>query len=256
MANKFVWYDVMTTDVEAAKTFYSSVIGWRCEDSGQTGQPYTLCYAGDVQVGGIFAIPEHAKGMPPVWMGYIGVSDVDAYALKITQAGGTVWREPADIPGVGRFAVVADPNGAGFIIFKGNMDAGPAPAPFMATGHVGWNELHCGNLEQDWAFYSGLFGWQKGFAHDMGPEWGLYQTFGETSAPPGMGGVMKKMASSPMPHWTYYFSVGDILAGAQRVKDNGGTVVMEPHEVPGGTWIAPCIDPQGAHFALIGNKVN
>jgi uncharacterized protein len=117
-------------------------------------------------------------------------------------------------------------------------------------------ELHAGNLDEAWAFYSGLFGWQKGFAHDMGPEWGPYQTFGETSEPPGVGGMMKKMNSSPMPHWTYYFSIGDIDAGAQRVKDNGGTVVMEPHEVPGGTWIAPCIDPQGAHFALIGNRVN
>jgi uncharacterized protein len=86
----------------------------------------------------------------------------------------------------------------------------------------------------------------------MGP----FQTFGETSEPPGTGGMMKKMNAYPMPHWTYYFSIGDIDAGAQRVKDNGGTVVMEPHEVPGGTWIAPCIDPQGAHFALIGNRVN
>ena len=254
MANTFIWYDVMTTDVEAAKSFYSKVIGWRCEESGQPGQPYTLLYNGDVQVGGIMAIPDDAKGMPPVWMGYIAVSDVDEYAAKVSQAGGKVWREPSDIPGIGRFAVVADPHGAGFILFKGNGTAMPA-APFMAKSHIGWHELHCGNLDEAWAFYSSLFGWQKGFAHDMGPEWGLYQTFGETSEPPGMGGMMKKMDSSPMPHWTYYFSVGDIDAGAQRVKDNGGTVVMEPHEVPGGSWIAPCIDPQGAHFALIGMKV-
>jgi uncharacterized protein len=256
MANKFVWYDVMTTDVKGAEKFYCAVMGWKTVDSGMPGAAYSLISNGDVQVGGIMPVPEENKGMPPMWMGYIGVSDVDEYAKKVTKAGGKIWKEPQDIPGVGRFAVAADPHGAGFILFKGNSDAMPAPVPLMAKGHIGWVELHAGNLDEAWAFYSGLFGWQKGFAHDMGPEWGPYQTFGETSEPPGVGGMMKKMNASPMPHWTYYFSIGDIDAGAQRVKDNGGTVVMEPHEVPGGTWIAPCIDPQGAHFALIGNRVN
>ncbi len=255
MANisKFVWHDVMTTDIVAAARFYSEVVGWRTADSAMPGPTYTLLFDGDVTVGGIMAIPEENRGMPPVWMGYIGVSDVDDYARKVVTLGGKIWKGPQDIAGVGRFAVAADPHGAGFILFKGNGEAMPA-APFMAKGHVGWCELHCGNLDEAWAFYSSLFGWVKGSAHDMGPQWGLYQTFGETAEGLGMGGMMKTIASSPAPHWTYYFSIGDIDAAAQRVKDNGGTVVMEPHEVPGGSWIAPCIDPQGAHFALIGNR--
>ena len=255
MVNKFVWYDVMTTDVKAAEAFYCAVVGWRAQDSGMPGQAYTLLYNGDMQVGGIMPIPDENKGMPPMWMGYIGVDDVDVYAKKVTAAGGKIWKEPRDIPGVGRFAVAADPHGAGFILFKGNLDTPPEAAAFMTKGHIGWHELHTGNLDEAWAFYSGLFGWQKGFVHDMGPDFGLYQTFGETSEGLGLGGMMKKMQSTPMPTWTYYFSVGDIEAGAQRVKDNGGTVIMEPHEVPGGTWIAPCMDPQGARFALIGQKV-
>jgi uncharacterized protein len=253
MASKFVWHDVMTTDVKAATAFYCNVVGWRAQDSEMPGVDYTLLYAGDTQVGGIMPIPAENKGMPPMWMGYIGVDDVDAYADKVVKAGGKIWKEAQDIPGVGRFAVAGDPHGAGFILFKGNGEAMP-PAPFMEKGHVGWNELHCGNLDEAWAYYSGLFGWQKGFAHDMGPEWGLYQTFGETSEGFGMGGMMKKMANTPMPTWIYYFSVGDIDAAASRVKDNGGTVLMEPHEVPGGTWISPCMDPQGAMFALIGMR--
>jgi uncharacterized protein len=254
MASKFVWHDVMTTDVKAATDFYCNVVGWRAQDSGMPGVDYTLLYAGDTQVGGIMPIPAENKGMPPMWMGYIGVDDVDAYAEKVAKAGGKIWKGPLDIPGVGRFAVAGDPHGAGFILFKGNGEAMPV-APFMEKGHVGWNELHAGNLDEAWAFYSGLFDWQKGFAHDMGPEWGLYQTFGETSEGLGMGGMMKKMANTPMPTWTYYFSIGDIDAAASRVKDNGGSVLMEPHEVPGGTWIAPCMDPQGAMFALIGERV-
>ena len=211
-------------------------------------------WAGEAQVGGIMPIPDDAKAMgaTPSWMGYIGVDDVDGYAKKVKAAGGVIHREPTDIPGIGRFAVAADPHGAGFILFKGNGVAMPK-AEFMAKGHIGWNELHAGNLDEAFAFYSGLFGWVKDAEHDMGPEFGPYMTFGDGTGGFGFGGMMKKMPNSPMPHWTYYFSIGDIEAGAQRVKDNGGTVVMEPHEVPGGTWIAPCIDPQGAHFALIGN---
>lgn len=253
MTSKFVWHDVMTTDVKAAAEFYCNVVGWRAQASEMPGMDYTLLYAGDTQVGGIMPIPEENKGMPPQWMGYIGVDDVDAYAKKVVKAGGKIWKEAQDIPGVGRFAVAGDPHGAGFILFKGNGEAMPA-VPFMEKGHVGWNELHCGNVDEAWAFYSGLFGWQKGFAHDMGPDFGLYQTFGETSEAPGMGGMMKKMANTPMPTWIYYFSIGDIDAAASRVKDSGGTVLMEPHEVPGGTWISPCMDPQGAMFALIGMR--
>jgi predicted enzyme related to lactoylglutathione lyase len=125
----------------------------------------------------------------------------------------------------------------------------------MTKGHIGWHELHAGNLEEDWAFYSGLFGWVKDAAYDMGGEVGTYQTYGDGTGGYGFGGMMTKMAQTPMPHWVYYFSIGDIDAAAKRVTENGGTVMMGPHEVPGGTWIVNALDPQGAEFALIGNKV-
>ena len=260
MANTFVWYDVMTTDVKAAEKFYSAVMGWKMADSGMQDAVYTLISNGDIQVGGIMPVPADAAAMgaKPAWMGYIGVNDVDEYAKKVKAAGGAIHREPTDIPGVGRFAVAADPHGAGFILFKGNLDAAPAPVPFMEKGHIGWHELHAGNREEAFAFYSKLFGWQKDTAEDMGGGEAnggfVYQTF-KTGGEMATGGMMNKNSNMPIPNWVYYFSVGDIDAGAKRVRDNGGQVLMDVMQVPGGTWIAPCMDPQGAMFSLIGNRV-
>lgn len=253
--SRFVWYDVMTTDTKAAEDFYSKVVGWSMKDSGMPGPGYTLLMDGEEMVGGIMPIPDDAKaaGVPPAWMGYIGVEDVDAKAKEIEKAGGTVHKAPQDIPGVGRFAVVSDPHGAGFIIFQPNPmpDPAPEPAPFMAPRHIGWHELHAGDKDEAFAFYSKLFGWEKKEAHDMGPF--VYQTVA-TGGDQAVVGMMTKMPDAPMPYWAYYISVADFDAAVQRVKDNGGKVLMEPMQVPGDTWIVPAQDPQGAHFNLIGMR--
>ena len=146
-AGKFVWYDVMTTDAKAGEAFYRDVIGWKATDLGMSDRSYTIFSAGEVPVGGLMPIPEEARaaGAKPHWTGYIAVDDVDAYAKRVTAAGGAVHRAPEDIPGVGRFAVVADPHGAGFILFKGAGEPPPnAPAP-GTPGHAGWHELQAGD---------------------------------------------------------------------------------------------------------------
>ncbi|MEP6965123.1 MAG: VOC family protein [Polaromonas sp.] len=249
----FVWYDVMTSDTGAAESFYRGVIGWESRDSGMSGQSYTIFSAGPDRVGGLMPIPEEARahGARPCWMGYIGVDDVDAHAARVTAAGGAVHRPPQDIPGVGRFCVAADPHGAAFILFKG-MGAAPNPptAP-MTPGHIGWHELQAGDLESAFAFYAGLFGWTKAEAIDMG-EMGLYQTFATNGA--AVGGMMKKMPEAPTPFWLYYFNVEAIDAAAARVSQGGGKLLMEPRQVPGGSWIIQCLDPQGAMFAMVACK--
>ena len=248
--SKFVWHDVMTTDVDAAEDFYAKVVGWQVKDSGVDGPRYTLLMDGERRVGGIMPRPEDASQVPPMWMGYIGVNDVDAKAKEVEAAGGKVHRGPQDIPGIGRFAVVADPHGAGFIIFQPNGEGQPE-APFMAPKTIGWNELHAGNLDEAWTFYEKLFGWQKLEEHDMGGF--TYRTFG-TGGDMGIGGMMTKMESAPYPYWAYYISVADFDAAVQRVRDNGATVLAEPMQVPGGIWICPAQDPQGAYFNLIGMR--
>lgn len=251
--SKFVWYDVMTTDMDAAEKFYSAVIGWTIRDSGMPGARYTLLMDGDRMIGGIMPIPPDAaaQGVQPAWMGYVGVTDLDAKAKELSAAGGTVHRQPTEIPGVGRFAVVSDPHGAGFIIFQPNAGQQAELAPFMTPKTIGWHELHGGDREADFAFYSKLFGWTKVEDNDMGPF--VYTTFA-TGGDMAVGGMMTKMQESPVPHWTYYISVADFDDALQRVVDNGGTQIMDPMQVPGGMWICPCTDPQGAHFSLIGSR--
>src|SRR5450432_2080616 len=230
--SQFVWYELMTSDVKAAGSFYGSVVGWDAKDSGLPDRTYLILSMGATMVGGLMAIPEDA-GARPGWLGYIAVSDVDAYAARVKAAGGAVHRAPEDIPGIGRFAAVADPHGAIFILFKGMGDQ-PSGDAARDLGRVGWHELHAGNLEEAFAFYSGLFGWTKGDAVDMGPM-GTYQMFAAGGAP--IGGMMTKTPEIPAPTWLYYFNVDKADAAAERIAAAGGTVAMGPHEVPGPMWI-------------------
>ena len=115
----FVWYELMTSDVEAAKAFYTEAIGWKTQDF--EGADYTMFAVGDRPIGGVMLLPEEAKkmGAPPHWLGHLGVADCDASAKKAEELGGKILRPPEDIePGVGRFSVVADPQGAVLSLFQ------------------------------------------------------------------------------------------------------------------------------------------
>jgi predicted enzyme related to lactoylglutathione lyase len=146
---------------------------------------------------------------------------------------------------------VADPQGAMFVLFQpANPDSAPTPPTPGTPGHVGWHELHAAEWQPAFTFYSARFGWTDDGAVDMGPM-GTYQLFaidGRQS-----GGMMTKMDAFPAPVWIYYFTVAGIEAAAMRVKAAGGQVLNGPHQVPGGSWIAQCLDPQGAMFAIVGS---
>lgn len=247
--NSFVWYELMTTDMDAADAFYRAVIGWRSQDSGMPGMRYTIMSAGDKMVAGLMTIPEEvrAAGGRPAWLGYVGTPDVDAATDGVRQAGGTVYRPPEDIPNVGRFSVVADPQGAVFMLFTPK-DSDASPAPPGTPGHVGWHELYAADWQKAFDFYASQFGWAKGDALDMG-EMGTYQLF--ATGGPAIGGMMNKPDMVPVPAWMFYFNVDAADAAAARVTENGGQVVIAPMQVPGGSWILQGMDPQGAMFALV-----
>jgi predicted enzyme related to lactoylglutathione lyase len=248
-SGKFVWYELMTSDTKSAESFYRDVIGWNGKDAGMPGQSYTLLGRGESHVAGLMPIPQDAvaAGARPSWIGYIAVDDVDAYTKLVKDKGGTIHREPADIPGVGRFAIVSDPQGVMFALFKGAGTPPPAVAP-GTPGHAGWHELHALNGEKAFEFYSGMFGWTKADAMPMG-DTGVYQLFAVDGVP--VGGMMTKMPQSPQPFWVYYFNVPEIQAAEARVKSGGGQIINGPMQVPGGSWIVQCLDPQGAMFALV-----
>ncbi|VAW81098.1 hypothetical protein MNBD_GAMMA15-558 [hydrothermal vent metagenome] len=108
----FSWNELMTTDVNAAKTFYGELFGWVLEDMKTCDMGYTMARAGDKEVAGIMAMPPEAGGMPPTWGAYVTVDDVDASAKQAEALGGKVMLAPRDIPDVGRFCVISDPQGA------------------------------------------------------------------------------------------------------------------------------------------------
>ena len=249
----FFWYELMTTDMPAAERFYTTVVGWRAEAFPSPEMNYTVFNTGSHGVGGMMQQPPHLaeQKMPPAWVGYIFAPDVDNAAEGIKAAGGAVHRSPWDVPGVGRLAVVADPGGAVFHVMT---PAGQAPEnrPAWDTpGMVGWRELYAADWEKAFDFYASQFGWTKNDTLDMGPM-GKYQLF--TSGPDQMGGMMTRPANIPVPFWQFYFIVDDIDTATKRVSDNGGTVLMGPHEVPGGGWIIQAMDPQGGAFALTGPR--
>ena len=111
-AGEFSWNELMTTDVQGAKAFYSALLGWGMQDIKPGDMDYTLVKLGDQEIAGIMAIPEKAVGMPPRWGGYVTVDDVDALLPRVTQLGGSVIVPPHDIPNVGRFTIIQDPQGA------------------------------------------------------------------------------------------------------------------------------------------------
>lgn len=249
----FGWCELMTTDVAAATEFYRAAIGWSAKEAGIAGRHYIVLSAGEVSVAGAMEIPQATReaGMRPGWIGYIMVDDVDEIAMRLREGGGTIHRPAEDIPGVGRFAVVSDPQGAVFTLFMPRGMETPPAADTSAPGHVGWHELYATDWPAAFAFYSGLFGWTKGDAVDMGPM-GTYQLF--ATGGPAVGGMMNAMESVPHPVWNHYFNVDAIDAGVDRVKNAGGEVLNGPHEVPGGMWIAHCRDPQGASFAILSSR--
>lgn len=252
-SGKFGWYELMTTDVEAASAFYAKVVGWTPTDSGLPGpNPYVILNVGEAGVGGVFT-PEggFADGARPGWMGYIFVDDVDAYVEKVAAAGGSVFMPPADIPTVGRFSVVADPYGATFTLFKPfPQDEVPPQPPEWEPGTFGWRELMAGDLEGAFAFYSGLFGWVKTQAIDMGPM-GTYQLFAYAAGGPDAGGMMTRTPDMPVSFWNYYAQVDSASAARDRALAAGATTTMDVHEVPGGSFVYMGVDPQGAGFALV-----
>jgi uncharacterized protein len=251
---RFTWYELTTTDVEAAKAFYGNVVSWGTRDaSASMSAPmaYTLFTAGEDTVGGLINLPEQARqmGVTPRWLGYVSVDDVDVAVQRFKQLGGAVHVPPTDIPDVSRFSVVADSQMATLILVKWQDPSHQQSTAIDKPGHVGWHELLAADSEKALIFYREVFGWQKAETH-VGPT-GTYQLF--SAAGQTIGGMFNKPPAAPTAFWLYYFNVADVDAAAERVRANGGEVLEGPTEIPGGR-VARCTDPQGAIFALIGQQ--
>lgn len=246
MRGHFVWHDLMTTDTGGAISFYRDVVGWGTK--AWDGSEYTMWTAGKDAVGGVVRLDdEAAKNIPPHWLAYTSVPDTDAASTRTVELGGQVLHGPADIPTVGRFAVLADPQGAVFAVFTPD-NGPPGPRGRLKSGHFSWHELATTDYEAAMSFYADLFGWNVTEDFDMG-EVGIYRMFGHGRTT--YGAMYNKSETVPgPPYWLYYVTVPDIDWAAETVVAKGGKVLNGPMAVPGGERVAQCTDPQGAAFAL------
>jgi predicted enzyme related to lactoylglutathione lyase len=193
-------------------------------------------------------MPDEAakSGASPFWMAHVQVDDVDATAARATKLGGKVWKDPTDIPTVGRFAVIGDPQGASLSVFRPGEEM--ALHDVSKDGEFCWNELLTSDSGAAFGFYSDLFGWKILEQMDMGPM-GTYRVFGLGDL--RLGGMMTTPKGTPMPPmWLFYASTSDLEAAIKRATGKGGKLMNGPMEVPGGGRIAQLTDPQGAAFAL------
>lgn len=247
----FLWYELMTTEEEAARQFYSSVIGWETqayELAGGSGAPYTMWMMGDSAVGGMMEINTAIMGeMPPHWRAYISVSDVDSAVGRAQSLGATLLGQAFDVTEIGRMAFMNDPQGAPLALFRpeGDLEQPPwPPAPLTFS----WNELATTDYRAAFEFYHEMFGWEELDSFDMGDGW-MYLLFGEGERM--YGGIFNQPPEQAgTSTWLYYIRVVDIAAALERVRESGGQVLTDPMEVPGGDLVAQCVDPQGAVFAL------
>jgi len=253
----FIWYELLTADSKSAEAFYGPLLGWRFRG----GDDYREIEASEGDIGGMLQLtPEMTSGgARPAWLGYILVDDVDQMVESVGQGGGRVLMPARTMAGVGRFALVADPQGAAFYVMKPQP---PADRPDLESfafsydrprhGHCAWNELATSDVESAHEFYGQRFGWVRDGDMDMGPM-GIYQMFKAGGTSQAIGGMMTS-PQMPRPMWVYYVNVEDIDAAHARATEKGAVILNGPGESPGGQFIIQANDPQGATFALVGPR--
>src|SRR3984885_14136502 len=242
---RFVWHELLTTDTAAAAAFYPKVVPWRTAPSNMPGD--TIWMGGQTHIGVLLAhTGDGGAGTPAHWLVYIGTPQVDATCARAQGLGAKVVKAAADIPNVGRFAVLTDPQGAAFAVFTPG--AGPPPAATAGAGGFSWHELSTTDVAAALRFYGELFGWRKGPGHDMGTGMGVYQLFEHGGRQ--VGGMHAVQGPSTPPAWLSYVQVADADRTVAAAKAAGGRLLHGPMEVPGGSRIALFMDPQGGAFAV------
>lgn len=244
-----IWYELVTADPDASKSFYGAVLGWTVGAQPSAGMDYRMIDTGAGLVGGVMRLSPEMRvgGAGPRWLFYIGVDDVDATAAAIEANGGRVVMGPFDLEGVGRMAFAHDPQGVPFYVMRGAGEGTSTAYDRTGMGKCGWNELWTSDQDAAHAFYAEVFGW----------------TYPDRLAMPGMGGyvfvsagdatigaTMTAPAGGPPPAWRFYFRAPDIEAAAATARERGATIHMGPMEVPGGDWVFAATDPHGITFGV------
>ena len=251
-----IWFELTTPDQDKAQAFYKAVAGWSIAPSTMAEHGgYRIANASDGEgVAGLMTPPPGMGGIPG-WMPYFASDDVDAMTAKVQELGGSLFFGPMDIPQVGRFAVVGDPQGVAFTLMKGASPEDSTAFKMMpgaaSLGHAVWIELATPDPDAAFDFYGSLFGWSKQGAMPMG-EMGEYAFIGKEEFRPGA--VMSSEATGAAARWNWYVHVVDIDGAIATAKDQGGTLLQGPNQIPGGDYSANIKDAQGFTIGLVGPR--
>lgn len=237
------WTDLSTTDVAGAKEFYTTLFGWEYREEETDSAPYSMATKKGLSAAGIGEL--QTEGHPPVWSTYFAVSNADATAAKVKDAGGRVLLEPFDVTDAGRMAIVSDPTGAVFGIWQAGNHFGAAIV--NEHGALNWNELLTDDTEKALAFYQEVFGHEIEVSTSLtGSDYFLIKV-GDR----GVAGAMAKPMAEIPNHWGVYFAVDDVAKTIVQATENGGSLVHGPQEIPEVGTFAGLVDPYGSNFTVI-----
>ena len=246
------WPELMTVDAESAAAFYAEVFGWSIRTMAmQTGE-YHVATVDGLHRAGLMDRPE--EHIPPSWNFYVTVDDARAAADRAVQLGATLEVPAMEVPEVGTFVGLVDPQGAFiFLMQYADMPEGSEARTdvdylsFFATeGAFSWFQLLTPDPEAAARFYSELFSWSTEVQQQpMGPYHVL--RIGEV----GFGGITAPFAPDIPPHWQGYVTVDDADETALRVSEAGGEILMPPTDVPGVGRMLALRDPQGAMLMAV-----
>jgi uncharacterized protein len=242
--NRTRWVDLATDDPEAAREFYSQLLGWQMD---VTDDPKYGGYAiGRIDAGQTAGIgSKQDPNQPTVWTLYIGTDDVEQLARRFGENGGTVVMPPFEVGDQGRMGIFQDPSGAFISAWQGE---GGGQFVTDTPGAFSWGELNGRNVESVIPFYERVFGWTTRTTDGGDRPYYEFQLDGQSIL-----GAMEIPAEVPdfiPPHWLVYFDVEDVDASAERARELGAREVMGPMDFPGGRF-ALVTDPQGAMFGIL-----
>lgn len=237
---RFVWHEVATPDIEGTKKFYGALFGWSFNEVPMPDGAYTMIMNGEAPVGGVFDIKKLPNDMvPPHWMGYVSVPNVDEAVAAAKSVGGTIGVEPMDIPNVGRMAVIGDGQHAYTTAFK-SAQGDPPVVEQPGAGTFCWETLNTADIDAAKAFYPKVYGWQVGDFHGM-------TTF--QVGDKGIADAQKTQGEMPS-HWLSFVVVPDLAAARNTVGEQGGKVIVEEIPIPDVGKIAIVSDNVGAFVGL------
>ena len=244
---RFAWHELSTTDPRAGMAFYPQITAWTTQLMDDRPD-YSLWMNDGSPIGGVATLRDtvEASSAHAHWLAYVRVYDVDACARQVAALGGRVRVAPKEVPNIGCWAVVSDPQGGVIGLYE------PASNELVRysaprRGEFSWHELMTTDYKAAFEFYRALFRWETVSKYDMG-EMGIYHLFGQKGQT--FGGMFNTLVGVPSPNWMCYVRVDDVKPRAETLTMLGGIVMNGPMEVPGGDWIVQCMDPQGATFAL------